>query len=144
MQTCAVFAAYSSWLSRELEKADPDLSGTTKPPNMTDQQWKAFQAVKAQRLAAGGGSAAGSSSSASHADSTSSAGPDGDARIGNLVEIIRKWEYSFSRHLQIMLDALNHYAATETVVLLSLCARLSTANQGSEYAGLRHDDDVEA
>ncbi|PKS08900.1 hypothetical protein jhhlp_003513 [Lomentospora prolificans] len=43
---------------------------------------------------------------------------------------------SFS-HLQILLDALNHYAATETVVLLSLCARLSAANQGTEYAGLR-------
>jgi gamma-tubulin complex component 2 len=58
-----------------------------------------------------------------------------------LNEIIRKWEGNFSRHLQILLDALNHYAATETVVLLSLCARLSAANQGTEYAGLRADEE---
>ncbi len=134
MQTCTVFAAYANWLTRELEKADPDLSGATKPHNMTEDHWKMFQAVKAQRLPS------------LQADSTSSnsAGQEGEARISNLVEIIKKWEYNFSRHLQILLDALNHYAATETVVLLSLCARLSTANQGTEYAGLRHDDDVEA
>ncbi|KAL1835429.1 hypothetical protein VTJ49DRAFT_6739 [Mycothermus thermophilus] len=38
MQTCTIFATYTNWLSRELEKADPDLSGTTKPPNMTPDQ----------------------------------------------------------------------------------------------------------
>jgi len=130
MQTCAIFAAYSSWLSRELDKSDPDLTGNAKPPNMTEEQWRQFRSVKAQRQ--------------SHADSTSSnpAGQDEEARTNNLVEIIRKWEGNFSRHLQILLDALNHYAATETVVLLSLCARLSTANQGAEYAGLRHEEDV--
>jgi gamma-tubulin complex component 2 len=40
------------------------------------------------------------------------------------------------------LDSLNHYAATETVVLLGLCARLSTANQGTQFSGLRNDDDA--
>lgn len=58
-----------------------------------------------------------------------------------MYDIIKKYEYNFSRHLQILLDALNHYAATETVVLLDLCARLSTANQGTEYSGLKNDDD---
>lgn len=62
--------------------------------------------------------------------------------MNNLSEIIRKWESNFSRHLQILLDALNHYAATETVVLLSLCARLSTANQGTEFAGRGQEEDV--
>ncbi len=133
MQTCMVFAAYTRFLSKELDKSDPDLAGTTKPSTMTEDQWRVFQAAKPQKQ------------QSSHADSTSSnnAGQDGEARIANLVEIIGKWEYNFSRHLQILLDALNHYAATETVVLLSLCARLSTANQGTEHAGPRHEEDVD-
>ncbi|ROT38630.1 spindle pole body component alp4 [Sodiomyces alkalinus F11] len=131
MQTCTIFATYSNWLTRELEKADPDLSGNTKPPNMTDDQWRVFQAVRAQKT--------------SSQNDSSSSGPgqtSQDARIANLFEIMKKWESNFSRHLQILLDALNHYAATETVVLLSLCARLSTANQGTEYAGLRNEEDM--
>ncbi|KAF3360901.1 hypothetical protein VdG1_04766 [Verticillium dahliae VDG1] len=134
MQTCTIFATYSNWLSRELERADPDLSGTRKPPNMTDDQWKVFQSVRTHKGTSG------------HGDSTSSASSqtDQEARVNNLFEIMKKWEGNFSRHLQILLDALNHYAATETVVLLSLCARLSTANQGTEYAGLRNEEDIAA
>ncbi|RYO87197.1 hypothetical protein DL764_008894 [Monosporascus ibericus] len=130
MQTCTVFAAYTNWLSRELEKADPDLVGPIKPPNMSDEQWRRFQAAKSQKQ--------------SHNDSASSNSQlqDEETRINNLFEIIKKWETNFSRHLQILLDALNHYAATETVVLLSLCARLATANQGTEYAGLRNEEDL--
>ncbi|KAI0971370.1 Spc98 family-domain-containing protein [Xylaria arbuscula] len=127
MQTCTMFAAYTNWLSRELEKADPDLLGPIKPPNMSEKQWARFQAAKPQRP---------SNDSALHNQVQ-----DEEGRISNLFEIIKKWETNFSRHLQILLDALNHYAATETVVLLSLCARLATANQGTEYAGLRTEED---
>lgn len=130
MQTCTVFAAYTSWLTRELEKSDPDLTGNNKPTTMTADQWKRFQATKTVPRG----------STSQHDTSTASAG-DTEVRLKNLFEIIRKWEMNFSRHLQILLDALNHYAATETVVLLSLCARLSTANQGTEYAGLRHEEE---
>ncbi|PNY27373.1 Spindle pole body component [Tolypocladium capitatum] len=132
MQTCTIFAAYTNWLTRELEKSDPDLSGPSKPTTMTADQWRRFQATKAVQRA----------STSQHHDSPSSA-DDVDARVQNLSEIVRKWESNFSRHLQILLDALNYYAATETVVLLSLCARLSTANQGTEYAGLRTDEDAD-
>ncbi|PHH65358.1 hypothetical protein CDD81_2770 [Ophiocordyceps australis] len=93
---------------------------------MSPDQWRRFQATKR--------------ASALNPQEAPAAHPD-PASLGNLSEIIRKWEINFSRHLQILLDALNHYAATETVVLLSLCARLSTANQGTEYAGPRIDDD---
>ncbi|KAL6914051.1 hypothetical protein ACHAP8_001990 [Fusarium lateritium] len=130
MQTCTIFAAYTNWLTRELEKSDPDLSGTNKPSTMTMDQWKRFQMTKAVQRG----------STSAHGDS-SAGSSEADARIDNLFEIIRKWEGNFSRHLQILLDALNHYAATETVVLLSLCARLSTANQGTEYAGLRQEEE---
>lgn len=132
MQTCTIFAAYTNWLTRELEKSDPDLSSSNKPPTMTADQWRRFQATKA----------ASRGSSSADTSSATPGGPQTEARIDNLFEIIRKWETNFSRHLQILLDALNHYAATETVALLSLCARLSTANQGTEYAGLRNDDDA--
>ncbi|KAE8447814.1 hypothetical protein EG329_010208 [Mollisiaceae sp. DMI_Dod_QoI] len=129
MQTCTFFATYTGWLSRELERSDSDLSGTEKPGQMSKQQWERFQADRNQK----------------HGDSTasnaSSAAPTEEARLEKLFEIIKKYEVNFSRHLQILLDALNHYAATETVVLLGLCARLSTANQGTQYSGLRADED---
>lgn len=137
MQTCTIFATYTNWLSRELEKADPDLSGTTKPPNMTDDQWRLFQTIRSQKANQG---ELGTNAPGRGGDKD--AEKDTDVRVVELFDVIKKWESNFSRHLQILLDALNHYAATETVVLLSLCARLSTANQGTEYAGLRNDEDA--
>ncbi|KAK4165989.1 spindle pole body component alp4 [Cladorrhinum sp. PSN259] len=139
MQTCTIFATYTNWLSRELEKADPDLSGAHKPPNMTNEQWRHFQTVRSQKPSAAATNEASFVDESGHKP-TVGGGPD-SARIAELFDVIKKWESNFSRHLQILLDALNHYAATETVVLLSLCARLSTANQGTEYAGLRSDED---
>ncbi|KAL2153124.1 hypothetical protein VTH82DRAFT_4279 [Thermothelomyces myriococcoides] len=159
MQTCTVFATYTNWLTRELEKADPDLSGTTKPPNMTDDQWRYFQSVRAQKSHHSQTQTHNQqqqqqhhqqqdpNSSAIHPADTSTvaagtgSGSSGDGRIAELFDVMRKWETNFSRHLQILLDALNHYAATETVVLLSLCARLSAANQGTEYAGMRGEEE---
>jgi len=134
MQTCTIFATYSNWLSRELEKADSDLSGAAKPPSMTDDQWRRFKAVSK--------SASTSTTTTTTTSNTTPTDDDTEKRIAGLFDIIRKWETNFSRHLQILLDALNHYAATETVVLLGLCARLSTANQGTQFAGLRHEDDL--
>lgn len=58
------------------------------------------------------------------------------ARLDKLSDNLSKYEENFSRHLKILLDALNYYAATETVVLLGLCARLSTASNDSESQGL--------
>jgi gamma-tubulin complex component 2 len=129
MQTCTLFATSTGWLSRELEKSDPDLSGSEKPENMNKQEWARYQSERSQR----------------HGDSTASnpatSGPTNDGRLEKMYDILKKYEFNFSKHLQILLDALNHYAATETVVLLGLCARLSTANQGTQYSGLRADED---
>ncbi|EWC44104.1 hypothetical protein DRE_07161 [Drechslerella stenobrocha 248] len=60
----------------------------------------------------------------------SSLSPDEIAKVDKLRDNLKKYEENFSRHLKILLDALNYYAATETVVLLGLCARLSTASDG--------------
>jgi gamma-tubulin complex component 2 len=130
MQTCTMFATFTSWLSRELQQSDPDLTGREKPNSMSKQQWARLQADR-QRY--------GESTT-----SNSSAGGPPEARLEKMSDFITKFEDHFSRHLQILLDALNHYAATETVVLLGLCARLSTANQGTQYSGLRNDDDNDA
>ncbi|CCC08143.1 hypothetical protein SMACR_01693 [Sordaria macrospora] len=135
MQTCSIFATYTNWLSRELEKSDPDLTGNTKPGNMTDDQWRQFLVIRGERKQQQPTSKDGDTNMGGENDKTP------ETRMNELFEVIRKWESNFSRHLQILLDALNHYAATETVVLLSLCARLSTANQGTEYAGLRSEED---
>ncbi|RDW79759.1 spindle pole body component-1 [Coleophoma cylindrospora] len=127
MQTCTMFATYTGWLSRELERADLDLAGPNRPGSMNQQHWAKYQADRSQRLG----------------DFVPSA--DASAReLEKMSDIIAKYEYNFSRHLQILLDALNHYAATETVVLLGLCARLSTANQGTQYSGLQTDADLGA
>ena len=62
------------------------------------------------------------------------------ARLEKVSKDLARYEYNFTRHLQILLDALNHYAATETVVLLGLCARLSSVNMGTEFAGRNEED----
>ncbi|PFH59581.1 hypothetical protein XA68_12125 [Ophiocordyceps unilateralis] len=149
MQTCTVFAAYTNWLTRELDKADPDLCGSVKPRTMNKDQWRRFRATRSSVSAtsatpSSSSSASAPAASAVKADADADADAHADARVRDLSDIIRKWEANFSRHLQILLDALNHYAATETVVLLSLCARLSAANHGTDYAGIRADDDVAA
>ena len=51
-------------------------------------------------------------------------------RMDKLNDHLKSSEDHFARHLKILLDALNYLAATETVVFLGLCARLSMANEG--------------
>lgn len=60
---------------------------------------------------------------------------DPDA-VGKLSENLGKYEDNFTRHLRILLDALNHFAATETVSFISLGARLSTATDGTGWSGV--------
>ncbi|KAI9892182.1 MAG: hypothetical protein M1814_001641 [Vezdaea aestivalis] len=48
-----------------------------------------------------------------------------------LSDNLSKYEENFSRHLKILLDVLNYYAATETVRFLGLCSRLSAASEGT-------------
>ena len=50
-------------------------------------------------------------------------------RMEKLDDHLKRFEDNFTRHLKILLDALNYLAATETVVFLGLCARLSMANE---------------
>ncbi|KAK4550533.1 hypothetical protein LTR36_000112 [Oleoguttula mirabilis] len=70
----------------------------------------------------------------SNEGSTASSKPD-PAKLDKLFSILQQYEDHFSRHLKILLDALNYLAATETVVFLGLCARLSMANEGGPGGG---------
>ncbi|KAI5358008.1 Putative gamma-tubulin complex component protein [Septoria linicola] len=57
------------------------------------------------------------------------------AKLDKLFSILQQYEDHFSRHLKILLDALNYLAATETVVFLGLCSKLSMANEGGPGGG---------
>jgi gamma-tubulin complex component 2 len=59
--------------------------------------------------------------------STNTTGFD-PSKLEKLEDLLQKFEDNFGRHLKILLDTLNYLAATETVVFLSLCARLSGGN----------------
>lgn len=72
--------------------------------------------------------------SSSTSSSTNSTSYD-PAKLDKLFSILQQYEDHFSRHLKILLDALNYLAATETVVFLGLCARLSMANEGGPGGG---------
>ncbi|RMD40804.1 hypothetical protein DV735_g4332, partial [Chaetothyriales sp. CBS 134920] len=59
-------------------------------------------------------------------------------RLGRMEETLRRYEDHFNRHLRILIDSLNYYAATETVTLISLCSRLLFAEvqKRDDLAGL--------
>ncbi|KAI9678324.1 MAG: hypothetical protein M1817_006270 [Caeruleum heppii] len=111
MTTCTMFAAYTTYLSKTIISADPDLCSPSASKSKTSSN---------------------KPSSTTGPSSTDSASPPpyDPTRLPKLLDTLAKYEENFSRHLRILLDALNYYAATETVVLLGLCARLSTASEG--------------
>lgn len=52
--------------------------------------------------------------------------------INWLETTLNQYEASFDHHLKVLMEALNYYAATETSVLLSLCARLEVCFSSSQ------------
>jgi gamma-tubulin complex component 2 len=101
-----MFATYTASLGRYLTQADPDLAAGMSNNASTQ-----------------------SKGPANNRDNKSSASYD-PTKVEKLYEVLKRYEDNFSRHLRIMLDTLNYLAATETVVFLSLCARLDTAGEG--------------
>jgi gamma-tubulin complex component 2 len=102
MSTCNMFATFTYSLSRYLVTSDPDLVQSV---NATiDAQMHASQGHR-------------------HAVFD-------PQRLEKMFDMLTKYEDSFTRHLKILLDTLNYLAATETVVFLQLCARLTSASEG--------------
>ena len=97
-----MFANFTTTLSRYLAAADPEL---TKPRSTSEP-------------------------TPGRNPSTSANTQFDPARLDKMIEILSKYEANFTRHLRILLEALNYLAATETAVFMSLCARLSTATEG--------------
>ncbi|CAG8359156.1 unnamed protein product [Penicillium salamii] len=50
-------------------------------------------------------------------------------RIGKLEDTLKRYEDHFSRHLRILMDSLNYFAATESVVLLKLAHSLTAISR---------------
>ena len=96
---CTLFATYTASFTRSLYAADPDL--VADPSN--------------KESAHGRG------------PPTSSTGESDPDRMAKMEETLKRYEEYFSKHLKILIDSLNYFAATETVVLLGLCARLTAA-----------------
>ncbi|KAJ4287544.1 gamma tubulin complex Spc97/GCP2 subunit Alp4 [Kalmusia sp. IMI 367209] len=101
MSTCALFATFTQSLTRYLIVADPDLVVLA---NEADE--------------------------ASQRASKKDPYVYDPKRVDKMFDMLGKYEVNFARHLKILLDTLNYLAATETVVFLSLCARLQSAGEG--------------
>jgi gamma-tubulin complex component 2 len=100
LTTCSQYTQFTSSFARYIQASDPDLAG--KATGSTSQ----------------------------HRSSQSTGSAYDPSKLDKLEEGLRMFEHNFSRHLKILLDTLNYLAATETVVFLSLCARLSAAGEG--------------
>lgn len=108
MSVCQLFASWTSTLSRQLCSADKDLAGSPAATNYLSSQY------------------------------TSRHHPVPDAlklydptRLPKMEDMLSKYEFNFNHHLRLLLDALDYYAATETVALSRLCAQLSMAREAT-------------
>jgi gamma-tubulin complex component 2 len=121
MGTCNMFATFSQSLSRYLIVADPDLCAQVNAKH-TAPGIQSGQAPKP------------SGAAHRHSKSGAQAYVYDPLRVDKMFDMLTKYEENFARHLKILLDTLNYLAATETVVFLSLCARLSAAGEGGIIA----------
>ena len=58
--------------------------------------------------------------------------PAPQKKLDDLYDMLGKYESNFEHHLRLLLDALDYYAATETVALGRLCAVLGSAMGGRD------------
>lgn len=106
MTTIQMFATYTvQTLTKLLFTADQSLAGSSAALGYLNSQYSARHPVP---------------------DNLKAYDP---ARLAKLDDLLGKYEANFNRHLQIFLDMLDYYAATETVALSRLCAQLSTASE---------------
>jgi gamma-tubulin complex component 2 len=110
-----MFASFTYSLSRYLITGDPDLvaevNAAIAPPTSSKTKPNAALAT-----------------ATSHRSTTQFVYDP--QRVDKMFDMLAKYEENFTRHLKILLDTLNYLAATETVVFLSLCARLTSAGEG--------------
>ena len=106
---CTMFATYTSTLSRTLFACSPSLAGN--PAHLTYLASTSYRHKNAQSIP----------------DEIKAYDPK---KLENLTEMLGKYEFNFNHHLKLLLNALDYYAATETVALSRLCAVLGSATNG--------------
>ncbi|OAL55206.1 hypothetical protein IQ07DRAFT_498600 [Pyrenochaeta sp. DS3sAY3a] len=133
MSTCNMFASFTYSLSRYLITGDPDLvaqvNASLAPPPATKPSKSSTQPSRPGTSLSIASSLLPSRSGASASKQTAQVVYD-PQRVDKMFDMLAKYEENFTRHLKILLDTLNYLAATETVVFLSLCARLTSAGEG--------------
>ncbi|KAI9725608.1 MAG: hypothetical protein M1828_002893 [Chrysothrix sp. TS-e1954] len=104
--TCTLFASFTSSFSRYLAAADADFHDGVSPgvSLMTNRSSKSGPTMPSVAYE--------------------------PQKLDKFIDTLQRYETHFSRYLKTLLDALNYLAATETVVFLGLCARLSNAIEG--------------
>ena len=110
-----MFTSWTSALSRQLFTADPSLASSNAVEKYLNSRSTSKHPISVP-------------------DSLRGYDPD---RLAASEDTMGKYEFAFNKHLKILLDALDYYAATETVALGRLCAQLSTASERGDEAGLR-------
>lgn len=113
MSTCSMFASFTYSLSRYLITGDPDLVAQVNAALAPSSNVRPNAPIAA---------------ATSHRSTTQFVYDP--QRVDKMFDMLAKYEENFTRHLKILLDTLNYLAATETVVFLSLCARLTSAGEG--------------
>ena len=109
---CHLFATYTSSLSRTLLTCHPSLAGTPQAiAYLTTYHYP-------------------NPSKRPIPEDLKSYNP---AKLDSLYDMLAKYEQNFEHHLKLLLDALDYYAATETVSLSRLCAVLGSAMGGSVW-----------
>ena len=114
MSCCQLFTTYTAQISRTLCSADIDLAGSPAALKYLNTQYSTKYPIP---------------------DRLKTFDPEGLSKMGDMLQ---KYEENFNRHLNMLLDALDYYAATETVALSRLCAQLSMASEkggGEELRG---------
>ena len=112
LSCCTMFATYTSSLSRTLCAVDPSLAGTAPALAFLATQYPSSKFPIPDRL--------------------KSFDADG---LAKLHDTLVRYEHNFNTHLRMLLEALDYYAATETVALSRLCAQLSMSTERGEEGG---------
>lgn len=127
MSTCTLFAQFTHSLSRYLITGDPDLvaevNAAFKPPQPPPADTKSKPSASTTLMPS-------SRPGTSLGQRQTTQFVYDPQRVDKMFDMLAIYEENFTRHLKILLDTLNYLAATETVVFLSLCARLTSAGEG--------------
>ncbi|KAL9600331.1 MAG: hypothetical protein Q9219_003281 [cf. Caloplaca sp. 3 TL-2023] len=146
---CTLFATYTPRLTRDLFPADASLVNTPAANKyLSLHHGHGHHHHHHQQQSSSASSAPQPNPSAPQPPSTSFSGSTSrplpanlttydPAKLATMEDLMGKYEHNFNHHLRILLDALDYYAATETVALGRLCAQLSTAGEkgGRERIG---------